>query len=64
MNKIDECPGVEANSMVLKTISMHKDSMGDVQNGARDQVFVNLALSNVTWNGRLTEFRAKVDTGA
>ena len=50
--------------MVFETISVHMDSMGDVQNGARDQVFVNLALRDVSWNSRSTELRAKVDNGA
>ena len=50
--------------MVFKTISMHMDRMGDAQTGARDQVFVNLALRDVTWNGSSTELRAKVNTGA
>ena len=64
VSTIDECPDVDADSMVFETISMHMDSMGDAQNSARDQVFVNLALRDVIWNGRQTELRAKVDTGA
>ena len=64
VSTIDECPDVNADSMVFETISMHMDSMGDAQNSARDQVFVNLALRDVTWNGRKMELRAKVDTGA
>ena len=64
VSTIDECPDVDADSMVFETISMHMDSMGDAQNSARDQVFVNLALRDVTWNGRKTELRAKVNTGA
>ena len=64
MSTIDECPDVYADSIVFETISMHMDSMGDAQNGARDRVFVNLALRDVTWNGRPTELRAKVDNGA
>ena len=61
MSTIDECPDVDTDSMVFETISMHMDSMGDAQNSARDQVFVNLALRDVTWNGRQTELRAKVE---
>ena len=64
VSTIDECPDVDADSMVFETISMNMDSMGDAQNSARDQVFVNLALRDVTWNGRQTELRAKVNTGA
>ena len=64
VSTIVECPDVDADSTVFQTISMHMDSMGDAQNGARDQVFVNLALRDVTWNGRPTELREKVDTGA
>ena len=55
---------LDADSMVFETISMHMDSMGDDQNSARDQVLVNLAVKDVTWNGRPMELRAKVDTGA
>ena len=64
VSTIDECPDVDADSMVFETISMHMDSMGDAQNSARDQAFVNLALRDVIWNGRQMELRAKVDTGA
>ena len=64
VSTINECPDIDADSMVFQTISMHMNSMGDAQTGARDQVFVNLALRDVTWNGRPTELRAKVDTGA
>ena len=49
---------------MFETISKHMDSMGDAKNGVRDQVFVNLALRVITWNGRPTELRPKVDTGA
>ena len=63
VSTIDECPDVNTDSMVFETISMHVDSMGDAQNGAQDQVFVNLALRDVTWNSRPAELRAKVDTG-
>ena len=38
--------------------------MGGAQNGVQDQVFVNLALKDVTWNGRPTELRVKVDAVA
>ena len=64
VSTIDECPDIDTDPMVFETISMHMDSMGDVQKGVRDQVFVNLAPRDVTRNGRSTELRAKVDTGA
>ena len=57
VSTIDECPDVDADSMVFETISMHMDSMGDSQSGVRDQAFLNLALRDVTLNGRPTHGR-------